>query len=157
DETVAKLVDLYDTGRLQFQQLKRVCDRIRDVEAAGGVDANGEIEIKASFYKTVNRRYHAERFWPIEVTGKDFREVVIWEARPADGEPALVERSSRRGRWFRARASGLEDRYADRFVDQFSGDRRPLYGVDVSTSQLQVLSVFLGLEKLEQRLQKESF
>src|SRR5262249_8783385 len=62
--------------------------------------------------------------------------------------------TSRRGRLFRAAASGLEDRYADDgFVDDFAGDRRPLVGVDVSASQVQILAVFLGLRDLEDMFQ----
>jgi hypothetical protein len=166
---VNRLVEEYDTVSAHFKQLKAVRDRLQSIEAAGRA-VDGHVEIKSAFRKLINRRYQSVNFWPTEVTTKDVREEIIAEPEEdgpvVDGRRRIGSRnpvwalSSRRGRWFSAAATGLQhhERYDGlAFEDDFGGVRRPLVGVDVSASQLQVLAVLCGLTDLEAELRQRSF
>lgn len=112
--------------------------------------SSGVVPIRSEFVLTVNRRYQAKNFWPSEVTGKDFQEDKIAFAIPDFIWTALgkvPEEWSRRGRWFRVQLTGA------------TGARRwaPLAGMDISSSQIQVLAAFLGLRDLEERASKTPF
>jgi hypothetical protein len=160
----------YDRARAQLDGFADVRDRLRALtNAEGRVLEDGHVAIRSRFRKELNRRYQAVDFWPAEITGKAFQRDLLAEADPAgtatdaDGRrwtgfsrPALYTVTSRRARWFSVPATGLEDLYAE-FDDGWTGERRPLVGVDVSTSQVQVLAVFLGLKDLEADLRKQPF
>jgi hypothetical protein len=148
---VKALVNEYDTVNGQLQQMAGIRDEFRSAVASTR-DHSEEVEIKAAFYKLSNRRYQNQTFWATEVTGKDIQ--------TAPQGAALAFTSSRRGRWFSVTASGVEDsgEYTDTgWVDDFAGDRRPLVGVDVSSSQLQILAVLCGLDALEAQLREQPF
>jgi hypothetical protein len=115
---------------------------------------DGLIEVRTGIRKGVNRRYIATHFWPLEVTQKDrLTEAADSEAYDMDGHE-MLEHSSRRGRWFRAAAT--KGRYErENFVDWHepeSWEIQPLIGFDVSASQVQILSIFLGMQELEEKV-----
>jgi len=147
---------------------------------------NGEMEIKTAYYKTRTRRFQPRHLWPTAVSSKeDVRRRIVFPARdisiqvdppngprPADavlgrlpasswrvlGEPAWYERTSPRGRWFRTHASGLDLERDDwPVVDAYAGDRRPLVGVDMSSSMYQIVAVVLGWRKTERMLRSVDF
>jgi hypothetical protein len=152
--TLKGLVEEYDEVNGQFLQLRDV--RVRLIDSANGA-IEGHVQLKSRFYKLVNRRYQAANFWPVEVTGKDIQTVVLEEGT----QSRLLKTSSRRGRWFSAESKfeklGWEWEGAEEWGDDWAGDRRPLVGVDVSTSQLQILAVFLGLDEFETETTRQSF
>jgi hypothetical protein len=118
------------------RQYGRIREEIRALKANEGVADEPEVwcEVKTSIFKAINRRFHAKNFWPTEVTGKDLQQEKVYESEHAE----IWATASRRGKWF------------------WTPSRHPLVGVDVSTSQYQILSVFLGLPELEAALQKRS-
>ncbi len=164
---VAKLVEEYDQMAGQFRQMKPISDRLTEIKGAGGLDFDGEVEIRSRFTKLSNRRYQSLDFWPTEVSGKDVQSEVIGVSEQYDA--AFRRTTSRRGRLFRIGASrSLSARWqAIRRLDapgvltpeEFPdlADRQDLVGVDVSASQLQILAVFLGITKLEARLQERPY
>ncbi len=169
--TIKDLVDEYDSINGQFLQVEEVREQLKALDAAGQ-STDHCVEIKSGFYKLHNRRYQHVNFWAAEVTKEDVRQEMIAEAIAGGtvtidengrrwrelGSPAVWERSSRRGRWFRVAATGLEfeDRYVEQgFADDYAGPRRPLVGFDVSSSQVQILAVFCGLDALEKQLRQE--
>jgi hypothetical protein len=173
-KTIAILWQKYHAAHGPFMQLKDVRNQLQTIAADGGPDDGGFVQIRSGFYKLSNRRYQAKNFWPTEVTGRDYRSDLVAVAQSggqitvdADGtqwrdagHPALSSVTSRRGRWFRVAETGLENAYADKYdwLDpDWAGDRRPLVGVDVSASQIQLLAVFLGLQDLERDLAQQSF
>jgi hypothetical protein len=95
----------------------------------------GLLPIKSGFIRVINRRYQPMHFWPT-YTSTTMPE---WdpEIRP--------EEISMRQRWFKS--AGDTTRPTNPI---FSLDAaKPLVGLDVSASQTQILSIFLGLKKLE--------
>jgi hypothetical protein len=123
--------------------------------------ADDLLEIRAGMMRGINRRYVPRHFWPLEVTGKDREDVVVdGGTYDVEGygevEIEVSERSSRRGRWFKA-ASTVGYRARDRWIEEYGGSDedprmwniQPLVGFDVSASQVQILSVFLGMTELE--------
>ena len=134
---VRTLAHQYDAARGQFTQLKGVRDELRALKTAGRITA-GDLQIKSSFYKLVNRRYQPTNFWPAQVTGKDIHGDITEEA---DGSEVWLIGSSR-GRWFKA---------------EWRGKKQPLKGIDVSTSQLQMLAAAFGIETLEAEVTQRSF
>lgn len=114
--------------------------------------------IRSRFRKTVNRRYQAEDFWPTEVPGKGARTDIV-ELTPIDQGLIVTEvRWSDRGRWFRAAPRPPLPSSVPSIVEEyFHDDRVPLVGTDVSASQVQILAVFLGLQKLERNIAERPF
>jgi hypothetical protein len=151
----------------QLRQHEGVRRRLQSITPA----ADGCVEIKSGFYKGAYGRYYATHFWPTEVTGKAESEEAVLVA-PADpggaatdehgrrrrtlSSAALWQRSTRRGRWFRAESKfekpGWAWEGAEEWTDDWGGDRRPLVGVDISASQFQNLAVFCGLADVEREL-----
>ncbi len=91
-------------------------------------------EIRAGFYRTLNRRYQPTHVWPTFVTSKN----------PKPGEVSVVPESqnaSYRKRWFKVRDP--------------QGLACDLVGYDVSSSQTQILAILLGLDELHERMLRE--
>jgi hypothetical protein len=161
--TVDKLVEEYDQVAGQFRQMKPISDRLAEIEAVGGLDEQGEVEIRSRFAKLSNRRYQSMDFWPTEVSGKDVQSEGVAEHEGVE----IVRKTSRRGRLFRIGASRSaeerERREKGYVMEGFYADwpelhdRQDLVGVDVSASQLQILAVFLGITKLEAQLQERPY
>jgi len=122
------------------------------------------LEIRSGMTKGVNRRYVPRHFWPLEVTGKDEASSSEFSGGFVEGhgwvDVEIVERASRRGRWFRAAAiSSARDRerYEEAYVaGPITWDEQPLVGFDVSASQVQILSVLLGMDDLEAQVTRRS-
>ena len=163
DATACALVDEYDAARGHLSALAAIERQLKTATP----DADGYIKIRSAFRKLVNRRYQSVHFWPTEITGKALQNDLLDEAEPDSelqdgavqvGRRALYAKTSRRGRWFSAAATGIEfqDRYRG-FVDDWAGDHRPLFGIDVSSSLVQVQAVFLGLRDLEARASRQPF
>jgi hypothetical protein len=148
---VKALVEQYRRVTGHLAQIASVYDQ---VYAHSGEDY---LEIRTGISKGVNRRYIPRHFWPLEVTGKDLTSSSEFSGGFVEGhgwvDVEIVEQTSRRGRWFRAAATtSLRER--ERVEEDYvSGpttwDEQPLVGFDVSASQVQILSVFLGLDDLE--------
>jgi hypothetical protein len=120
------------------------------------------LEIRSGMAKGINRRYVPRHFWPLEVTGKDEHadtESFGGDYEGRDWDIEITEQTSRRGRWFRAAAT-TSDKYRESLEEEGWGhlrpeltwDYQPLVGFDVSASQIQILSVFLGLNDLETQI-----
>jgi hypothetical protein len=118
------------------------------------------VEIKSGFFKGAFGRYYATHFWPSEVTGNDVRETSSF-LRMGERIFEMWDGSTRRGRWFLADATpfskpGWSWEGAEEFEDDFAGNRRPLVGVDVSSSQHQILAIFCGMQSFERELVESS-
>jgi len=153
------------TARAHFAEVKGIRERLQELEGAGTI-TDGYAEIKSGHYKIVNRRYQPAHFWPVEVTGKDVREELVetfgGEVDGASWEIEKWQATSRRGRLFKAAATAsprLREKAEDdpEYPSEWLEDPQRLAGTDVSSSQLQILAVFLGLEDLEAEVTKRSF
>jgi hypothetical protein len=132
------------------------------------VDSRGHLEIKTAYSKTRNRRFQPQTFWPTEVSSEEDTERTLVSPAREGGEvtvdedgrrrqrassPAMYAKHSPRGRWFDTHASGLDIEHDDwEWQDDFAGDRRPLVGVDASSSMYQIVAVALGWSDIEQML-----
>jgi hypothetical protein len=134
------------------------------------IDSEGHLEIKTAYYKHRTRRFQARSLWPTEVSSKEERDrVLIADAEEGGvvsvdgggrrwktiGGPAIFAETSLRGRWFKVRASGYDGEPG--FTDDFAGDRRPLVGVDCSSSMTQILCIALGQRESETEVTIHSF
>jgi hypothetical protein len=148
---------------------KAVAMRRQIRHARKHVDARGHLEIKTAYMKTRNRRFQPRMFWPTEVSSKeDTKRTLAIPAQEggevtvdedgrrwvATGSPAMYAKHSQRGRWFRTHASGLDIEHDDweGWTDDWAGDRRPLVGVDASSSMYQIVAVALGWHEIERML-----
>lgn len=163
--TVRALYEQYQSANGQFLQIKDIREQLQRLGAAGRVTGDS-VEIRSGFSKVVNRRYHPLHFWPVEVSGKDVREELVAVQGGEDWELETWELASRRGRWFSADAISSSDKRArtvERLfpevdpTDARFRDCQPLVGFDVSSSQLQILAVLLGLADLEAEVTTQSF
>src|SRR5207245_2219461 len=110
-------------------------------------------------YKLSNRRYQSADFWPTEISGKPITRRTRVLAEPRGRFSGLSVDTTRRGRLFLAAAArpdaGRTLATGINKLRPLGGDpiaalkRIPLVGVDVSSSQVQILAVFLGLTDLE--------
>jgi hypothetical protein len=81
--------------------------------------------INSYFYQTSNRRYQAQHFWPSVVSDKEIK-----------GLTRETDLRTYRQRWFRV-------------LDEDLLELQDLVGVDISSSQTQILATLLGIKKLE--------
>jgi hypothetical protein len=127
-DEVRCLFEQYDTARRHGQVFQRVYERVAD-------DGKGLEEIHSAFRRLVNRRYQPFHFWPTYVTSKD-------RSQLRDNEDVEIEASaenkleSYRSRWFKGK-------------DPDTGKPCNLAGFDISSSQMQIIAVFMGDEDLE--------
>jgi hypothetical protein len=148
---VKSLIEEYDDIDGQIRQMQGVCQQLREIDSAPQ-----EIEIRSRYYKVSNRRYQNADFWPPEVSGEDATKQNLILAEPLGRFPGLSVDTTRRGRLFlvaatrpRSLATSI-NRLRPLGGDPIAaGKRVPLVGVDVSSSQVQILAVFLGLSDLE--------
>jgi hypothetical protein len=120
---------------------------------ADSLEGRSEVEIRTRMHQAINRRWHASSFWPEHVSGDhDPRDRVsedVPEEVTHDGEvmvSAYTRVTQARGRLFSAYRDGEKNLYP----------REPLVGVDVSSSQWRILSVFLHDVELEKALKTQS-
>jgi len=156
---VKALVEQYRRATGHLAQITSVYEQV--YAHAGRTEL---LEIRSGMTKGVNRRYVPRHFWPLEVTGKDDLTTSEFSGGFVEGyglvEVEMVEQTSRRGRWFRAAAiSSVRDR--ERLEEAYvigptTWDEQPLVGFDVSASQVQILSVLLGLDDLEAQVTRRS-
>src|SRR5262249_6599313 len=103
------------------------------------------ITIKSGFYRAINRRFHATHFWPEYVSGKLDQTVRRELRNPSGGTPLpFTTKTSARDRWFSFPPPPVAGKFG-------------LRGFDVSSSQIQIAAVFLGLDTLEAEAREESF
>lgn len=123
----------YDATAAQVSALKGIVSELP-------ANATGHLVIRSRFQRTVNRRFQAMDFWPAEVMGKDFAPVdpAVRLMMPQFLRSAMFEQASRRARWFKVSSPDPDD---EKLYD--------LAGYDISSSQIQILAVFLGLDDLE--------
>jgi len=124
--------------RCGYERLEQTVRSLRPIyEQSAGLanlprDGGGRayVMIRSRFFRALNRRFNAADFWPEHVAG-DLRE-----------------------RWFgpdNVSASGLivDDRNPDRFLEIDDAWIQPFVERDISSSQTQILAVFLGEPGLE--------
>jgi len=135
---VRRLLAAYDRARgivTQFEGV-RVCLRGLKPSALVMERERTYVPIRSGFFRAHNRRFHATHFWPEQVSGNlDQAEHIA--------EKLLTIRTSPRGRWFEF-VTHIDDPAA---LDHDGTGN--LIGVDVSSSQTQVLASFLGIPQLE--------
>jgi len=155
---VKALVEQYRRATGHLAQITSVYEQ---VYAHAGAEL---LEIRSGMTKGVNRRYVPRHFWPLEVTGKDDTSSSEFSGGFVEGhgwvDVELVEQTTRRGRWFRAAAISSE-KHRELGEEGLLGgpttwDEQPLVGFDVSASQVQILSVLLGLDDLEAQVTRRS-
>jgi len=141
--TVHALLERYDDARDSVEQFKPVYEA---ATLLGSPMRSSPVIIKSQFTRTRNRRYQAEHFWPSAASADQ-------EMRPGEGISASV-----RQRWFKApldqgTARDREATLGDQSWHDVPDDAFPIpqdfTEVDVSSSQTQILAVFLGLRELE--------
>ncbi len=157
---VRLLLDVYDKKSAHLAQELEVRDQLQTLGITEGL-----VEIRSGFFQINERRYYPAHFWPLEVTKKDERTDVVDRFEQDDIEVEIIEQTSRRGRWFRARSgrSAIEHTRAIERAwpevdesDPALQEIQPLVGYDVSSSQLQILAVLLGHRELEEQLRQQS-
>ncbi|HKW90894.1 MAG TPA: hypothetical protein VJX92_03280 [Methylomirabilota bacterium] len=146
----------------QIHQLEQIETRLHKLEADGRIK-DGLVQIRSGFRQIMTRRYHPTHFWPLEVTGKEESQEKEVVASFGDDDPDVVNIASRRGRWFLADAiRSRSEREQEREQPGTSmglylpetWDRQPLVEYDISSSQVQLLSVFFGLRQVEAKVTK---
>lgn len=97
------------------------------------------LEIHSGFYRLINRRYQPTCFWPPYVSAKrPLPETRDEGSLSRDVAETVASLESYRRRWFKARDT--------------RGQECDLVGVDVSSSQTQIIVALLGLKKVEEIL-----
>jgi hypothetical protein len=113
------LLNDYDRARHHKKEYRHVYEQVRD--------KRGYLPIRSGFFRTINRRYQPLHFWPTYVSSRsDTSNEVISEK----------EFKSYRKRWFKAYEPEASEAYQ-------------LIGLDISSSQMQIIATFLGIETLE--------
>jgi len=124
---VRGLLEEYDAARQHRSELRHVDGRVKHL--------TGLKEIHSGFRRLVTRRYQPIHFWPTYVTSKDRVERRYTE-NGESASPSEMRLESYRSRWFKAKDPG-------------TGAPCPLVGFDISSSQMQIIAVFMADEKLE--------
>jgi hypothetical protein len=124
-DDVRSLLEEFDTAR---RHQKVFGDVYKKVEGMAGLE-----EIHSSFRRLINRRYHPLQFWPSNVTSKNRGQDDEDDDIDAPSESSL---ESYRSRWFKGK-------------DPQTGKPCQLAGFDISSSQMQIIAVFMVDDKLE--------
>jgi hypothetical protein len=98
-------------------------------QTAGLVPVRGFVEIKSRFFRALNRRFHAADFWPEHVSAEQRERWFV--AEEIDGHFLVIDDE-------RDRFIEVGDYYPNKFVER-----------DISSSQTQILAVFLNEPDLE--------
>lgn len=118
----------YDRAHTLTVQYRRVYGQIQEKRSRA---STRYLPIHTGFYRIINRRYQPTHLWPTFVTTKG--------ARPNEAELTRESRfESYRKRWFKTKAP--------------DGAPCDLVGYDVSSSQTQILAIFLGLDDLQGKM-----
>jgi len=81
-----------------------------------------------------------------------------WRLVQRPGPWQILARTSSRGRWFRTHATAHDSERDDwGYTDDWSGERRPLVGIDCCSSMTQLLSVVLGRRDAERAVTERSW
>jgi hypothetical protein len=136
-DRLKRLLTAYDHAREFTRSFGAVEERLRALRSDRPAhEAHApHLPIRTTYFRDINRRWHAADFWPLHVSGN------LDARRPAAGPLVSAVRTSQRERWFSCHPGpgdigGMQS-------------KRPLGGLDVSSSQAQIVAVFLGLEDLE--------
>jgi hypothetical protein len=111
-----------------FDQLHRIVKGSRRVMEKLKERRHGFIAIQSRFDRVVNRRFQPRDFWPHFVSPKN---------REGARNESSTDLGNLRRRWFWAPGLGGEE-------------AQPLVGLDMSSSQTQIMALLLGLRKLEE-------
>jgi hypothetical protein len=138
----------------EIRALKALREAQGPVEAlqpvVAALPASGMVTIKTQMRQSINRRWNATSFWPEHAAGSDSEQSVEYpETRygddPDDVDGPLTVKTLARGRLFSvATRNGRWEKI------------EKLAGVDVASSQWQILAILLGDSKLESKLQTRS-
>jgi hypothetical protein len=134
---VWRLLAAYDRARALTAQYGAAYEQIR---ARGSIPKR--VPIRTGMYRAINRRAQTEHLWPSSVSGD------IDKTREyAPNEPyGFRERTSPRFRWFKVEVPA----HASLRPVMQTIPWGALPGVDISGSQVQILAVLLGCDKLEE-------
>jgi hypothetical protein len=127
-DDVRGLLEEYDAARRHQQVFRQVYERVKH-------DGVGLKEIHSGFRRLITRRYQPLHFWPTYVTSKD-------RSQLRDDEDDEIDTSdekkleSYRSRWFKGK-------------DPDTGLPCELAGFDISSSQMQIIALFMADEDLE--------
>jgi len=164
-QAVRGLFPLYDAARRITTDFWHIERQVRGLVASGAIladDRGRYLIIKSGFNLQINHRYQWQHFWPPSVTAQQDQssqevyqfqfQVLNEDMTPKTPEIPFEERrnveTSPRGRWFE-------------FLEQVNdGDpygHHRLGGLDISSSQTQILAVLIGIPDLEEQARKESF
>ena len=128
--TFFESLDEYDRTRRFSETFKHVNADIKDRE--------GTHAIRSAFHRTTNRRYQPEHFWPVYVSKRDDEKLVDDDHDPEH----LPADDNYRKRWFKAK--------------DHEGKDCDLKGLDVSSSQVQIIAALIGIDELESKSMGES-
>ena len=136
--TLKDLLGDYDRARTLVSDYRHVATKVRTYREHHGGDQTPVqyIPIKSGFYRIINRRYQPTHFWPTFVSARNLE--------PDDPRIEFEDEqilTSYRERWFR-----VEDRETRNIAK--------LVGLDVSSSQTQILAILLNLRELETQTQR---
>lgn len=128
---VHELLAQFDRVYTLTVQYRRVDQQIRKKFSKA---RTGHIAIRTGFYRVVNRRYQPTHLWPTFVSARG--------TRPHEpSHEAKTTWEAYRKRWFK--------------VEGPDGKPCNLVGYDISSSQTQILAIFLGLNELQDRMVTE--
>ncbi len=129
----------------QYYALRPVVESLED-------ELGHEVLIRTQMRQAINRRWNATSFWPENVAGDSSKELepevpATYDAETGEEEEGPTQRvTTTRGRLFSVYRRGRATIYP----------REPLAGVDVSSSQWQILAVLLNDTILEAKLADKS-
>ncbi len=125
-QKVRKLLADYDRAQGHVYEYSRVWEQVKG--------KHGLLPIRCVFDRIINRRYQSLHFWPTYVSSKN----IDLENEEDSGTCSHSEEKlgAYRKRWFKARNPG-------------TGKPCALVGLDISSSQTQIIATLLGVEKLE--------
>lgn len=125
-QEVRQLLTQYDQAQRHVDEYKRVYEQVKG--------KCGLHSIRCGFDRIINRRYQPLHFWPTYVSSKNIN--LEDKEEPEIYYPTEGEQSSFRKRWFKAFHPG-------------TGNPCALVGLDISSSQTQIIATLFGIENLE--------
>lgn len=134
-DKVRTLLEEYDAAVLHQVVFRNVAEQVRGL--------TGLHAIHSGFRRVLTRRYQPLHFWPTYVTSKIYVPTKSKESTHHGGDetprnpPAEQVLESYREKWFKVK-------------DGETGEVCSLAGYDISSSQMQIIAVFLGDDKLEE-------
>lgn len=140
---VHKLLAGYDRAQQFLSNFRAVRDQLVDNEET----LPEPLIISSDFYRNINRRYQPTHMWPTYVSKK-----VIGEQELMGSDTKTENKSEDSDIDTATGEDGLEKSYRKRWFKALHPESRkpiPLVGIDVSSSQTQIVATFLGCPTLE--------